>query len=69
MKAKVIYQCQNCQEIFNGGTINITVGDGESITTQLQKHSLVTMIHPCQYQVWGTAIPLRFEGPIVSGEV
>nr|DAD58964.1 MAG TPA: DNA-directed RNA polymerase II subunit [Caudoviricetes sp.] len=69
MKAKVIYKCQNCGEIFDGERINITVCEGESITTQLQKHTLATIIHPCSYQVWGTAIPLRFEGPIVSGEV
>jgi len=67
MKLKVIYKCENCGEIFDGGYVcNVT---DETISTALERPAKDIRIHPCQYEVWGVARILRFEGPIVSGEV
>lgn len=63
MKVKIIYECQSCKDMFDKYA-EVTVGT--DIPTQLEKLAKPT-IHACQYEVWGVATPIRFEGPIVSG--
>lgn len=62
MTFKVIYKCQNCKEVLeDSGRLTIPYKEGMSIPNILEGFVNKSIIHPCQYQVWGVATPISFK--------